>query len=54
MDAYEGAPMFLTENQMFFLRYHMMDTSQWAPFIGPGPGKESTRLKGCITSASEL
>ena len=54
MDAYEGAPMFLTENQIFFLRYHMMDTSQWAPFIGSGPGKGSTHSRGRSTSAPEL
>ena len=44
----------LTENQKFFLRDHMMDTSKWASSIGPEPGKGSTCLRGCSTSAPEL
>ena len=35
--------MFLTENQIFFLSDHMMDTSQLASPIIPVPGKASTR-----------
>ena len=46
--------MFLTENQMFFLRDNIMDTSQRALFLRPGPGKGSTRLRGRSTSAPEL
>ena len=54
MDVCEGAHMFLTEDQMFFLIDHMMDTSQWATFIIPGPGKGSTCLRGRSNSAPEL
>ena len=54
MDGCEGACMVLTENQMFFLRDHMMDTSQWVTSIGLGPGEGSTRLRGRSTSAPEL
>ena len=48
------ARMFLTENQMFYLRDHMKDTSQSASSIGPGPGKGSTHSRGRSTSAPEL
>ena len=54
MDVCEGARMVLTENKIFFLRDHMMDTSQWTTSIIPGPGKGSTHLRGCSTSAPEL
>ena len=46
--------MFLTENQMFFLRDHMMVTSQLASSIIPGLGKGSTNLRGRLTSAPAL
>ena len=48
------ARMFLTENQMFYLRDHMKDTSQSASSIGPGPGKGSTHSRGRSTSEPEL
>ena len=46
--------MVLTENQIFFLRDHMMVTSQLASSIIPVLGKGSNHSRGRSTSAPEL